>query len=472
MKRSTKMILLLMVAVALCCGYLAVQNFAQKETVETADVSYPLLNEQAVTAMTWTDGDETYTLEKQDDVWSLTGNEDFPVDQDAAQDMADELESMTASRQLTGVESLADYGLENPVFTVTVTLEDGSEVTISQGNENSLASQDYVQVSGDDSVYMVSDAPADVFDVSLDDLMTIEDLGTVADISTIVLKTPTTEHTFRFASGATTRYIEEETGKLLDTELVESFAADAAAIEWSSVVSYSATDEELVAYGLDDPVTALYITSTDETEDADGETVNITHEFSLLLGGFTSDSSEVYAMIDGGRMIYTIAEEDANPIFKALQGSLESNLALVVDWDDLTEITLMMGADAVTVSKTSVEAAVEVDAEGEAEADEESDDTAEAETEIVDQWQMDGVAVDEELLERAIDLLQTLETSAADEGSAAEDYLTLAFVEADGDTVTLTVQDTGADAYGVSGEAKTVPAATIDEVARLFRHLK
>lgn len=460
MKRSTKMVLLLMVTVALCCGYLAVQNFSQKESVETADTDYPLLNGQAVTAMTWFNGEEFCTLETAGDIWTLAGNADFPVEQDMAQDMADGLEALTADRQLTGVESLSDYGLEEPVFTVTVALADGSEVTISQGNENSLAEQVYVQISGDDTVYMVDDAPADIFDLSMDDLMAVEELGEVADISVIVLKTPTTEHTFRREDGETARYIEAETGKLLDTELVETFASDAAAIQWSGVVSYSATDEELVAYGLDDPVTSLYITSVEETEDADGEPVITTHEFSLLLGGFTSDSSGVYAMIDGGRMIYTIAEADANPIFEALQGSLESDQALAVNWDELTEMTLMMGGDTVTVEKVSVE--VEVVAE----------DSDAEETEIIDQWQIDGAAVDAELMERAIGLLAAMETSDDEESSAAGDYLTLAFVEADGNAVTMTLTDDSADAYGVSGEAKTVPAATIDEVVRLIRHMK
>ena len=500
MKRSTKLILLLMVAVALGCGYLAVQNFSEKETVETADASYPLLDEAQVVGMSWSNGEETFTLEKQDDAWVLAGEPDFPMNQTVAADMAAAMEGLTATRQLTGVESLEDYGLDAPLFTVTLTLADGSALTVEQGDENALSSQHYVKVSGDDSVYLVSDAPANTFALDREDMMATEALGTVGDLSTIVLKTPTSEQTFRYEPDASDRYVNADTGKLMDTEAVESFAEAAAAIQWTGVVSYTVDDEALIAYGLDEPMTELYITSSGETEDENGDEVYTTYEYSLLLGGFTSQGDEVYAMVKDGSMIYTIAESDANPIFQAVQGSLESNQALAVDWDNLSSMSLMQGSETITVNRRTATAATsdadaqtaetaDSDAEATAEAEEtadaeaaaeveetadaEADETADAEAdESTDQWQVDGVDVDAEQVTRIIDLLSALETSDIDAPSDASDYLTLAFVEADGATVTMTLQDESADAYAVAGEAKTVPAAAIDEVARLMRHLK
>ncbi|MDO4357698.1 MAG: DUF4340 domain-containing protein, partial [Clostridia bacterium] len=348
MKRSGKMILLLLVAVALCGGYLAVQNLAQKEVVEAEDVQIKLLTAEAdeVTGMSWALDGETVSLEKADGQWVLDGEPDFPVNQEAAQKLAQAVADLTANRQLTGVETLSDYGLEEPTFAVTVTMADGEWRLISQGERNALSGDAYVQISGDESVYIVSDAPADAFDVTRSDLLAMETLPEIGDVMRIELTSPERALSLRYRSAGSGNYVDEATDRAMDDDAVEALIETLKSIEWTGCVSYAASDEERMQFGLDEPTAQVKVSFSTEQESGedDGETVLESGEYSLLLGGTSSDGGSVYAAAaaDSG-MVYTVSSEDAQKIYDALDGGLESARVFSVDWDDVAQIRVSVG---------------------------------------------------------------------------------------------------------------------------------
>lgn len=473
MKRSTKMILLLMVVAALACSYLAVQNFSQKETVEAADVEYPLLSGAEVTAISWASGDENISLEQQDGAWTMADDAAFPVDQEKAADMAADIGSLTARRQLTGVESLADYGLDAPLFSVTVSLADGTAATIEQGGDNSLSGQTYVRVSGDDSVYLVDDAPAEILDAARDDLLAMESVPEIGDIMTIELSSHETVRKIRYESGD--NYVDPDTGKAMDAEAVSTFIDMLTGIQWTGVASYTATAEDKANWLLDDPVAKVVVSSTITEELEDGGVDIQVVEYTLIIGNVTEDNENVYAMIDAdSSMVYTLANADAEAVYDALQGSLESAQVIAVDWGELQQLSLMMGAQTIHVEKVTVEAPTETENTAEdGTSDGETADGAVVEEAPVEteQWQMNGTAVNEQLWNRLTALIDGLEFAEAETVSGADEYLVLAFEAADGSAKTLTLVDESADAYGIANEPKTVPADVIDEIVRILRHL-
>ncbi len=489
MRRSGKMILLLLAAVALCGGYLAVQHFSQKETVEAEDVQIALLDAEAdeVTGLSWALDGETVSLQKADGRWTLDGDPDFPVDQEAARKLAEAVAGLTASRQLTGVETLADYGLEEPTFAVTVTLADGEWRLISQGALNALSGDAYVQVSGDDSVYIASDAPADAFDMTRSDLLAMEALPEIGDAMRIELTSPERGLALRCRSAGSGNYVDEATDRAMDGDAVEALIEALNAIDWTGCVSYAATDAERTQFGLDEPTARVRVSFSTERESGgdDGETTVESGEYALLLGGTSSDDGSVYAAtaVDSP-MIYTIGSEDARQIYDALDGGLESAKVFSADWDDVAEIRVRTGDGEMRIERdaASPDGANE-QAETTAEPEATVEDTAEAEPESTEQpestevpeaqsaWLLDGQRVDAELWTRFTEAIDALESTAADEEGAGDALLSVEIELADGAVQSAEFLDSGADAYAIRGEAKAVDAAEIDALLRVLRHL-
>ena len=377
MKRSGKMILLLLVAVALCGGYLAVQNLSQKETVAAEDVQISLLNAEAddVTGLSWETDGAAVTLKKQDGVWRMDGDDAFPVDQDAAQKLAQSVANLTANRRLSGVETLSDYGLEQPTFAVTVTLADGDWHLISQGALNALSGDAYVQVSGSEDVYIVSDAPADAFDLGREDLLAMESLPEIADAMQLELSTPERAQTLRYRAAGTDSYEDAETGRLMDADAVASFIDALNAINWTGCVSYSAGDAERTRFGLDEPTAEVRVRYAADADDGDAaengdaaaasddatasdDGAADTGEFVLLLGGTSSDDGSVYAATSAdSAMIYTISSADAQAIYDAIDGGLESNRVFFADWDAATAVRVTAGGMQLTIARGAAEPA-------------------------------------------------------------------------------------------------------------------
>lgn len=480
MKRSGKLILLLLVAVLLCGGYLAVQHFTQKETVETEEVEIALLNAEAddVVELSWALDGETVSLQKTDAGWTMEGDGAFPVDQTTARQLADDMAGLTANRQLTGVETLSDYGLEEPTFAVTVTLADGSWYLISQGSLNALSNDAYVQISGDDSVYVVSDAPADSFDLGLEDLMALEVLPEIGDVMDVHLSTPEKELTVRYQAAGSDAYVDVDTGKQMDADAVNALIDALGAIDWTGCISYAATDEERIACGLDEPTAEVRVTFTSELAGEDGETTLETGEYGLLLGGTSSDDGSVYAATAAdSSMIYTISSDDAQTIYDALDGGLESAKVFSVDWEDVAQVRATVAGEELVIAR----AADEPEAAGTAEAapDEEATEaTADAETAGADEaadtaaaWLANGMAVDAEMWARFTEAVDALETTEAESEGEGDVLLTLAIERSDGMIQSAEILDSSADAYALAGEARTLDAAAIDEIVRILRHL-
>ena len=73
------------------------------------------------------------------EAWSSADDPDFPLDQDAVSALFNRLNPLSAVRDLgeMGEEELEAYGLKAPAVTITLTLEDGEELSVYLGNEAS-----------------------------------------------------------------------------------------------------------------------------------------------------------------------------------------------------------------------------------------------------------------------------------------------------------------------------------------------
>ena len=141
MKRGKKLIVLsgaLAVVLVLYLGVTLVTRHidnknAVKETQGTFSATTFTADE--IHSITWTSLGNEYTITKSDDGWTLNDHEGFRLNQEDAEAMADAVSALKATRRLDGGVEDSDYGLAEPALTVKVVLNDGSEVTLAEGDK-------------------------------------------------------------------------------------------------------------------------------------------------------------------------------------------------------------------------------------------------------------------------------------------------------------------------------------------------
>ena len=105
------------------------------------------------------------------EAWTCTDNTEFSLNQDSVSALFNRLNSLTAVRDLGEMEEedLDAYGLADPAITISITLQDGQEISVYLGNEASDGHL-YYRTSESAHVYTGDSYLATAFDCELSDL--------------------------------------------------------------------------------------------------------------------------------------------------------------------------------------------------------------------------------------------------------------------------------------------------------------
>ena len=436
MKRSIKL-LALVVVLALCVGgYYGVQHFNQTQQVSEESGTFDLTAKLAddLTGLSWTAGDTAFDLVYDGSVWQLADDPAFPLDQDKTQTMADDLLALTATRKIEDVTSPADYGLAEPAFTVTARWKDGTETTYAMGDETPFGDGYYLQLSGQDAViYTIADDLSDTFDTTMNALAVLETI-------------PTAENVTRLTVGDSLDLNLAETSLTINPDQLwyaaEGYPVDGAedlvetarAMAWDELVTASATAEELTAWQLDNAAaTAVTL--------YDGEDAAV----SILLGT-TDEDGNYYARLPESAMVYTVAAADVSDLLTATAEDMRSATILSLPYDQVQTATLTAGGAVYTLEPANV--ATDTDLEGE--------DAAEDPGENL--WAL------------ALDLTAAGESEAIVPGDTV---LTIEVSSVSGMDATLTITEYDADSYQLTmdGRAVLVSADAVDKLVRQVKQL-
>ena len=206
--------------------------------------------------------------------------------------MTEALGKITADRELTDGDELADYGLEEPVYTVEVTSSDGKVTNIYFGN--TTGDYYYVTVNDTGVVYTVSTTVIEDLNYTLDDMAQLDDYPSIGS-GNLVREVIT-------RNGETTTYDSENEEQEED---IAAVAGGLGAVTLSEAADYSVADEDLAGSGLDED-TRITVEAT-YTQD-DEEKV-----LTLYLGDEDGDGNR-YVMINDSRIVYLISTEVCNNI--------------------------------------------------------------------------------------------------------------------------------------------------------------
>lgn len=423
-KKTVKLVSAVVVLGVLCAAYEGVNFYVtsqeEKETEEN-DTSVDLVSLEAddITAVSFTADQNEVEFDKKDDSWTEKSDADFPVNQDTVDNAVKGVASLTADQEISDVEDLSQYDLDDPQNTITLTTADGD--TILQVGMESSNNQYYVKKADDDkNVYLVSSTSLEPF---MGGLYDFAESGTFPSVTsaTITDVKVDKEDGYELTQDADNLFWNVSDGK--DTEKADTTKAGnvtsaIGSFAYDKFVDYNCTDD--AKYGFDDPYAVVTVKYTEEEavesdeEDADSEestesseentdadsdtaesadaseedssedeqeTRTVKKTLTIYVGGETGDDR--YVKVDDSKEVYTITKDSLTDILDSTISdfySLTVNYVSVNDLDSL-EIKSDDGDHTVDVVRETAKAEDKEESDTDTDtSDEENTDESSAET--------------------------------------------------------------------------------------------
>ncbi len=395
MKKKTVKLVSAVVVLGVACGaYVGVNSYVSSQEAKEAeeeDKSVDLISLKAddVTAVSFKADDADVEFDKKDDSWTEKSDADFPVNQDTVDNAVKGVASLTADQEISDVEDLSQYELDDPQNTITLTTADG-DTTLQVGMESSN-NQYYVKKEDDDkNVYLVSSTSLEPF---MGGLYDFAESGTFPSVTsaTITDVKVDKEDGYELTQDADNLFWNVSDGK--DTEKADTTKAGnvtsaIGSLAYDKFVDYNCTDD--AKYGFDDPYAVVTVKYTEEeavesdeeeSSEDEQETRTVEKTLTIYVGNETGDDR--YVKVDDSKEVYTITKDSLTDILDSTISdfySLTVNYVSVNDLDSL-EIKSDDGDHTVDVVRETAKAEDEEESDTDTDtSDEENTDESSAET--------------------------------------------------------------------------------------------
>lgn len=175
MTKQTKTLTVLAAALVVCGGAYAALRVWNDRQAQIDDTVY-VTQLSNLTGLSLTNGQGELSFTKAEDAWQYDGDDAFPADQEAVEDLAEQIGSLAAIRVIDDPEDLSAYGLDTPVGVLTVTYGEDETLTLTIGALDGTGDSYYAQLSGDQAVYLLSaDSVDTLISLSAQELTAAED---------------------------------------------------------------------------------------------------------------------------------------------------------------------------------------------------------------------------------------------------------------------------------------------------------
>ena len=295
MKKYKSLVILLTVLVVLVVAYVVTGQLKKKSAEkENEQKQIAVLDMSDITSIQYTNGTDTMSFIKEGGTWYSESDKEFPLQQSSLKTMAETFGTLSANRELTDGDTLADYGLEEPQYTITLKNADGEEQNIYIGN---AAGEDYYMTVGDkEKIYTVDYSVVNAMNFDLDSMLQKETFPSIG--SDNIKKVTITK------AGETTEYDADNSDQSDD---ITAIGGGLGAAYFVDCVDYSVQADELAQYGLDEAqrttVTVVYTDSDDKEQ-----------TFTLYVGGRDESDAYNYVQMEGSKMVNTMTKETVNSI--------------------------------------------------------------------------------------------------------------------------------------------------------------
>ena len=432
-KKTVKLVSAVVVLGVLCAAYEGVNFYVtsqeEKETEEN-DTSVDLVSLEAddITAVSFTADQNEVEFDKKDDSWTEKSDANFPVNQDTVDSAVKGVASLTADQEISDVEDMSQYDLDNPQNTITLTTADG-DTSLQIGMESSN-NQYYVKKEDDDkNVYLVSSSSIEPFMGTLYDFAESGTFPSVTSATITDVKVDK-ENSYELTQDADNLFWNVSDGKTTekaDTTKAGTVTSAIGSLAYDKFVDYNCTDDS--KYGFDDPYAVITVKYTEEeavesdedseestdadteesttdeaaaytSEDADAsdedsseeeqETQTVEKTLTIYVGDETGDDR--YVKVDDSKEVYTITKDSLTDILDSTMSDFYNLTVSYVSSNDLDSLEVQSadGDHTINVVTETVKAEDEDTTD-----DTDSDTTDESSTETSDESSTDTDSSDE-----------------------------------------------------------------------------
>lgn len=432
-KKTVKLVSAVVVLGVLCAAYEGVNFYVtsqeEKETEEN-DTSVDLVSLEAddITAVSFTADQNEVEFDKKDDSWTEKSDANFPVNQDTVDSAVKGVASLTADQEISDVEDMSQYDLDNPQNTITLTTADG-DTSLQIGMESSN-NQYYVKKEDDDkNVYLVSSSSIEPFMGTLYDFAESGTFPSVTSATITDVKVDK-ENSYELTQDADNLFWNVSDGKTTekaDTTKAGTVTSAIGSLAYDKFVDYNCTDDS--KYGFDDPYAVITVkytedeavesdedseastdadteeSTTDEaaadtSEDADAsdedssedeqETQTVEKTLTIYVGDEAGDDR--YVKVDDSKEVYTITKDSLTDILDSTMADFYNLTVSYVSSNDLDSLEVQSadGDHTINIVTETVKAEDEDTTD-----DTDSDTTDESSTETSDESSTDTDSSDE-----------------------------------------------------------------------------
>ncbi len=364
MKKSVKLISLLVVLGLLIAGYVIYGKYAAEQpddtqTPEDTSVEMLKIDADTILKMEYSLETEKVAFEKTEDGWIWSGDAEFPLSQSYPENMASTLSSLKAIREISdGFENEADYGLDSPSLAVKFITNTEQEYVFSLGDYNTIAEGYYAKISGKNKVYFVDSVTADAFGYGMLDMIKsdklpsvdAESITKVEYVSSSGSKYITTDSTgAEFYAKPYVFFSKDDNGKVIavDGKAGGELMSAISKVYLGNAVAYKPDNQALEQYSLTEKTRILVsVDYKKKVENSDSNTsVNLTtnEKYSLYIGVTADEEGNTvyYAMLPESNVVYKLL--GGATVAEAMKADFKSNLVCPVTTDHAVSFKCEIG---------------------------------------------------------------------------------------------------------------------------------
>lgn len=282
MRQKRTLMILILVSAGLLALYAGITFYQKSQSAKkSSSGQLTVKNMKAITSISYNNG-QNLSFVKKDGTWYYEKDSEYPLEQSYLSTMASQFQKIAAVRRLKNGDSLKDYGLEKPAYTIKVKDKEGTETTYYIGN----ASGDNYYLTLDDKseIYTVSADLLSNLSYSLKDMMKTDTFPTLSsgNLKKVVITGGGKKKTYTSKS---------------KTDM-DNIAGGLGVFTFGDCQNYSVKDKELSKYGLDSK-SRISVDITYKDTDSK-KTKNLT----LYIGSKDKDKENYYVQLKGSKMVY------------------------------------------------------------------------------------------------------------------------------------------------------------------------
>lgn len=282
MNRKRTLSILILVFAGLLALYTGISIYQKhsSEKKESENIIW-IKKLSSLTSISYNNG-ENLSFVKENGTWYYTSNKEYPIVQSYLKELASQFQNVEAVRELKDGDSLSNYGLDQPSYTIKVKDKNGAQATYYIGN--ATGENYYFTVDDKSKIYTVSSNILSNLSSSLNDMI---ETDTFPSLSTGNLTKVVVNN-----NGKKTTYTSSSKNGL------DSIAGGLGVFTFGDCQDYSASGNELSKYGLD---AASRISAEISYKDTDtSKKKNLT----LYIGKNDKDKKNYYVKLKDSKMVY------------------------------------------------------------------------------------------------------------------------------------------------------------------------